>query len=73
MTKNCLFFMNWKEFSAWSLLGVSRPSRHCKGKKEKIIAYDHTGYLRWECECGHKSNWTLLEAQKRFVKDVVQK
>ena len=44
----------------WKLLGMERPSEHCKGKNEKIIAYDHTGYIRLECDCGHKTGWIKI-------------
>ena len=44
----------------WKLLGMKRPSEHCKGKNEKIIAYDHTGYIRLECDCGHTTGWIKI-------------
>lgn len=44
----------------WNLLGKKRPSKHCEGKQEQIHAYDHTGYLIWECECNHKTGWDSI-------------
>lgn len=39
------------------LLGIKIPSKHCNGKQETLIAYDHTGYTKWKCDCGHTSEW----------------
>jgi len=44
----------------WHLIGLLRPSKHCKGKQERIIAYDHFGYAKWKCDCGHESDWESL-------------
>jgi len=46
-----------KQYDPWNMLGLERPSKHCKDKKERIIIYDHTGYTRWECDCGHINGW----------------
>jgi len=44
-------------YDPWNLLGLLRPSEHCKGKKERIVAYDHTGYAIWKCDCGKETGW----------------
>jgi len=41
----------------WNLLGLERPSKHCKNKTERIIAYDHTGFIKWKCDCGYETGW----------------
>jgi len=46
-----------KGYDPCNLLGLERKSEHCEGKKERIEIYDHTGYTRWRCDCGHLSNW----------------
>jgi lysyl-tRNA synthetase class I len=43
------------------IFSIKRDSKHCKNKKEKISGYDHAGYLKWQCECGHESEWENLE------------
>jgi len=27
-------------------------SKHCPGKKAKIVSYDHTGFVEARCDCG---------------------
>lgn len=44
----------------YSLLGVSRGSKHCKGRYERRIGYDHTGYDLWKCDCDHVSGWNKI-------------
>ncbi|MBW3015785.1 hypothetical protein KY330_05150 [Candidatus Woesearchaeota archaeon] len=41
-----------KKNDPWGLLGLEVSSKCCKGKKAKIIGYEHTGELFAECECG---------------------
>lgn len=36
----------------WELLGKELQSKHCNGKKAKIVVYDHTGAIKAKCECG---------------------
>ena len=38
----------------WSLIGTEYPSKHCEGKKAKVVQYDHTGAILVECCCGEK-------------------
>jgi len=45
------------KYDPWNLIGFERKSHHCKGKKERCIAYVHTGEMIWECECGHTTGW----------------
>ena len=39
---------------------TTRQSKCCFDKRETIVAYDHTGYARWECECGHITSWEFI-------------
>jgi len=53
--------------NAWKvtdfILSMKRSSKHCKGKNETVFAYDHTGYLKWECDCGHISDWEKITSE----------
>jgi acetyltransferase-like isoleucine patch superfamily enzyme len=41
------------------LMGTKRPSKHCKGKVEVVVAFDHLNprHLMWKCDCGHRTKW----------------
>ena len=39
---------------------ITRESKHCEGKKEKVYGYDRTGYWNFRCECGHISEWEKI-------------
>jgi|GEM_PF-3415112 hypothetical protein len=40
----------------WQMLDTILDSNHCKGKKSRIISYDHTGAVYARCDCG-KDYW----------------
>lgn len=40
----------------WQLLAAILDSNHCKGKKAKVVQYDHTGAVYAICDCG-KNYW----------------
>ena len=42
------------------ILSMKRESKHCKGKKDNVRGYDHTGYINWECECGFDYGWEKI-------------
>ena len=42
------------------IFSKTRDSKHCKGKKEKVDGYDHTGYIRYICDCGRNSEWEKI-------------
>ena len=43
------------------LMGSRRASKHCKGKTETVVAYDHLTprHVIWKCDCGHRTAWEI--------------
>lgn len=41
-----------KVYDPWNLLSKRLGSKHCDGRKAKIVMYDHTGAILAECDCG---------------------
>lgn len=39
-------------YDPWQMLGQILHSLHCQGLHAKVTAYDHTGWIQAQCDCG---------------------